>query len=134
MHDRVVDRADLPEHECGGVYRTARGKKRKRGQSNAEKPKVTYAERQQKRIKKKFGHLGEGHGLGEDELVRGGLEKSKGSAAKPRVAQSKRGRELRANAALARFEAAKQQQQQGHSQAAGATQNIDGEWTTEHVL
>lgn len=110
VHDRMPDSADMPEHLCGGTYRRARGKKRKRGQDGAEKPKLSYAERQQKRIAKKFGVHGEGKGLGEDELVRGALEQGKRHYAKPKVAKSKRGRELRANAALARFEAAKAQQ------------------------
>lgn len=107
IHDHTPDTADIPEHLCGGTYRRARGKKRKRGQSGTDQPKVTYAERQQKRIAKKFGMHGEGQGLGEDELVRGALEQGMRSSGKPRIAQSKRGRELRANAALARFDAAK---------------------------
>ena len=111
VHDRMPDNADIPEHLCGGTYRRGRGRKRKRGQDGAETPKVTYAERQQKRIAKKFGKHGDGHGLGEDELVRGALEQGKRHYGKPKVANSKRGRELRANAALARFEAAKTQQQ-----------------------
>lgn len=110
VHDRMPDSADIPEHLCGGTYRR-RGKKRKRGQDDAGKPKVSYAERQQKRIAKTFGIHGEGHGLGEDELVRGALEQGNRRPGKPRVANSKRGRELRANAALARFEAAKKQEQ-----------------------
>ena len=57
------------------------------------------------------GKHGDGHDLGEDELVRGALEQGKRHYGKPRVANSKRGRELRANAALARFDAAKSQQQ-----------------------
>ncbi|KAK3720675.1 hypothetical protein LTR37_003725 [Vermiconidia calcicola] len=111
VHDRMPDNADVPEHLCGGTYRSGRGRKRKRGKDGAEKaPKMSYAERQQKRIAKKFGSHGEGYGLGEDELVRGALEqKGKRGVGKPKVAKSKRGRELRANAALARFEAAKSQ-------------------------
>jgi hypothetical protein len=107
----MPDNADIPEHLCGGTYRRGRGRKRKRGQDGAEKPKVTYAERQQKRIAKKFGKHGDGYGLGEDELVRGALEQGNRHYGKPKVANSKRGRELRANAALARFEASKTQQQ-----------------------
>ncbi|KAF2481924.1 WLM domain-containing protein [Neohortaea acidophila] len=110
VHDRMPDDADIPEHLCGGTYRRGRGRKRKRGQSDADPARPTYAERQQKRIKKKFGKHGEGHDLGEDELVRGALEKGKSRPGKPRVANSKRGRELRASAALARFDAAKNQQ------------------------
>lgn len=111
VHDHMPDNADIPEHLCGGTYRRGRGKKRKRGQADPERPKTTYAERQQKRIAKKFGIHGEGQGLGEDELVRGALEQGNRRPGKPRVANSKRGRELRANAALARFDAAKKQQQ-----------------------
>jgi hypothetical protein len=110
VHDRMPDSADIPEHLCGGMYRR-KSRKRKRGQDEADKPKMTYAERQQKRIAKKFGKHGDGHDLGEDELVRGALEQGKRRYGKPRVANSKRGRELRANAALARLEAAKHQQQ-----------------------
>lgn len=109
--DRMPDDVQIPEHLCGGTYRRGRGRKRKRGQEAADKPKLTYAERQQKRIAKKFGIHGDGQNLGEDDLVRGALEQGgKRHYGKPRVAQSKRGRELRANAALARFEAAKQEQ------------------------
>ena len=110
VHDHMPDNADIPEHLCGGTYRR-RGKKRKRGQDGAEQSKMTYAEKQQRRIKRKFGKHGDGHDLGEDELVRGALERGKRQYGKPRVANSKRGRELRANAALARFEVAKQQSQ-----------------------
>jgi DNA-dependent metalloprotease WSS1 len=109
--DRMPDDVDIPPHLCGGSYRRGRGRKRKRGQ-DSDKPKVTYAERQQKRIAKKFGIHGEGQSLGEDDLVRGALEQGgKRHYGKPRVANSKRGRELRASAALARFEAAKNQQE-----------------------
>ena len=110
VYDRMPDSADIPAHLCGGTYRRARGRKRKRGQNAGEKPKLSYAERQQKRIAKKFGVHGEGQGLGEDELVRGALEQGKRRYGKPKVAKSKRGRDLRANAALVRFDAAKQQQ------------------------
>lgn len=108
VHDRMPENAQIPEHLCGGTYRR-RGRKRKRGQRDAEKPRLTYAERQQKRIARKFGKHGAGEALGEDELVRGALERQSGKrqTGKPRVAGSKRGRELRAHAALARFEAAK---------------------------
>lgn len=105
---------DVPEHLCGGTFRR-KGKKRKRGDQSGEadgKPKLTYAERQQKRIARKFGAHGEGAALGDDELLRGAYEQASGKrhAGKPRVANSKRGRELRAQAALARFGAAKSEQ------------------------
>ncbi|KAH9832410.1 DNA-dependent metalloprotease WSS1 [Teratosphaeria destructans] len=100
-HDHMPENAQIPQHLCGGTYRR-RGRKRKPGQQGEENIKLTYAERQQKQV----GKHGEGETLGEDELVRGALD-SKSGRGKPRVANSKRGRELRANAALARFDAMK---------------------------
>ncbi|KAK5114288.1 hypothetical protein LTR62_002539 [Meristemomyces frigidus] len=112
VHDSMPQNAEIPEHLCGGTYRRARGKKRKRvgqGGEDGGKEKLTYAERQQKRIQRKFGKHGDGNAIGDDELVRGALDGMSGKrhAGKPKVAKSKRGRDLRANAALARFEAAK---------------------------
>ncbi|KAL6690193.1 WLM domain-containing protein [Trichoderma pleuroticola] len=89
----------LPEHLCGGTYRS-RGRKRK------AKPVLTYQERKEKRILKKFGRNGVALGADEEEKVK--LEKGKRVLAKPRVASSLRGRELRAAAALARFEQSKE--------------------------
>jgi hypothetical protein len=112
VQEREVAEGDVPEHLCGGTYRR-KGRKRKRGgqtgNQGEDKPRLTYAERQQKRIAKKFGVHGEGAALGDDEMIRGALESASGKrhAGKPRVANSKRGRELRAQAALARFGAAK---------------------------
>lgn len=112
VQERELAKGDVPEHLCGGTYRR-KGRKRKRvgqaGDQGADKPKLTYAERQQKRIAKKFGVHGEGAALGDDEMIRGALESASGKrhVGKPRVANSKRGRELRAQAALARFGAAK---------------------------
>jgi len=114
VRERELEQGDVPEHLCGGTFRR-KGRKRKRGgqtqggDGGDEKPKLTYAERQQKRIAKKFGVHGEGAALGDDELLRGAYESASGKrhAGKPRVANSKRGRELRAQAALARFGAAK---------------------------
>ncbi|QDS77892.1 hypothetical protein FKW77_000537 [Venturia effusa] len=104
----VMD-GDLPEHVCSGTYRRqGRGRKRKRGGEKSEKPKVTYAERQQKRILKKFGAGGKK--LGDDEDTRVKLEEGKKQKAKPRVAGSARGRDLRAAAALARFETVKKEE------------------------
>jgi hypothetical protein len=85
----------LPEHLCGGTYRS-RGRKRK------AKPMLTYQERKERRILKKFGKNGVALGADEEEKVK--LEKGKRVQAKPRVAGSLRGRELRAAAALARLE------------------------------
>lgn len=112
VQERELAEGDVPEHLCGGTYRR-KGRKRKRGGQaggqGEDKPKLTYAERQQKRIAKKFGVHGDGAALGDDEMIRGALESASGKrhAGKPRVANSKRGRELRAQAALARFGAAK---------------------------
>lgn len=88
----------LPEHLCGGTYRS-RGRKRK------AKPKLSYQEQKERRILKKFGRNGMALGADEDTKVK--LEKGKKVQGKPRVAGSARGRELRAAAALARFGQAK---------------------------
>lgn len=78
-------------HICGGTYRSRR--KRPAG-GKREKEKISYAERKKRRIERKFGVAGEGKKIGADPAEKG----------KPRVAKSKRGRELRAAAALKRFE------------------------------
>ncbi|KAI9903031.1 hypothetical protein N3K66_002383 [Trichothecium roseum] len=84
----------LPEHLCGGTYRS-RGRKQKR-------PVLSYQERKRRRIEKKFGK--HGTALGADDAVKTELERGKKVKGKPRVAGSARGRELRAAAALARFD------------------------------
>lgn len=86
---------------CGGTYRSG-GRKRKRGK---DKPQLSYAERKQRHILKKFGSGG--LALGDDEGARVQLESGKKVKGKPRVAGSARGRELRAAAALARFDQTK---------------------------
>ncbi|USP73082.1 hypothetical protein yc1106_00356 [Curvularia clavata] len=96
------DHIDVPEHLCGGTY-ARRGGKRKRG--GKEKQTLTYAERKQRRILKKFGAGGQALGADNDTKVK--LEKGVEKKGKPRVAGSARGRDLRAAAALARFETAK---------------------------
>lgn len=98
VENRPLVEGDVPEHLCGGTFRSNR--KRKRGAT--EKEKISYQERQQRRIAKKFGT--NGVALGADNEVKAKLEKGKNPVGKPRVAASKRGRELRAAAALARFE------------------------------
>jgi hypothetical protein len=100
-----ADAADIPEHLCGGTY-GRRSKKRKRGGN--DKPTLSYAERKQRRILKKFGANGQALGADDDTKVKleGGVPKK----GKPRVAGSARGRELRAAAALARFEPAKKEE------------------------
>ncbi|EPE04758.1 wlm domain-containing protein [Ophiostoma piceae UAMH 11346] len=131
------DEALLVEHLCGGTYRS-RGRKRK----GKGKEQLTYREREDRRVKRKFGV--NGVALGDDLEERAKLEAPKAPsslslsqttlapiksetkppesrakvskteqkrlATKPRVAVSKRGRELRAAAALARFGQAKQEE------------------------
>ncbi|KAK4105290.1 WLM-domain-containing protein [Parathielavia hyrcaniae] len=93
--DTVAPGEPLPEHLCGGTYRS-RGRKRK------PKRTLTYKEQKERRILKKFG--ANGIALGEDAEIKQKLEKGKTVKSKPRVAGSARGRELRAAAALARFD------------------------------
>jgi DNA-dependent metalloprotease WSS1 len=87
---------------CGGTYRSRRRKRR-------AKEELSWKEKRDRRIEKKFGK--NGVSLGEDEDKRFLLEMGKkgGTGAKPRVAGSARGRELRAAAALARFETNKKE-------------------------
>lgn len=100
-----ADVPDVPEHLCGGTYGRRAGK-RKRGAK--DKPTLSYAERKQRRILKKFGTGGLALGADDDTKVKleGGLPKK----GKPRVAGSARGRDLRAAAALARFDTAKKEE------------------------
>ena len=93
----------LPEHLCGGTFRSRSSKKRK------FRPKITWKEQKERRIRKKFGT--NGVALGADDMVKAKLEKGKKMTGKPRVAGSARGRELRAAAALARFESPKEEPQ-----------------------
>ncbi|KAF2459544.1 WLM domain-containing protein [Lineolata rhizophorae] len=98
----------MPKDLCGGTYRSSggrRGKKRKRQDQGGNKAKLTYAERQQRRIRRKFGEGG--MLLGAEEDMKAKLEGGKRVKGKPKVASSSRGRELRAAAALARFEQTK---------------------------
>ncbi|KAL8994398.1 MAG: hypothetical protein Q9188_007074 [Gyalolechia gomerana] len=97
----------MPERLCGGTFRTRRGSKRKRGGLKTEEG-LTYAERRQRRIERKFGK--DGKLLGGEEEARLKLENGKKPKGKPRVAGSARGRELRAAAALARFGAQKEEE------------------------
>lgn len=90
----------MPRSLCGGTFRS-RGRKRKRKADGPNANSLTYAERQQKRIAKKFGT--EGVALGGDEETRVKLEHGVKVKAKPTVAGSVRGRELRAAAAFARL-------------------------------
>ena len=90
----------MPRSLCGGTFRS-RGLKRKRNADGPSANSLTYAERQQKRIAKKFGT--NGVALGGDEETRVKLEHGAKVKAKPKVAGSVRGRELRAAAAFARL-------------------------------
>ncbi len=100
-----VDVADVPEHLCGGTYGRRGGKRRRGGK---EKETLSYAERKQRRILKKFGAGGQA--VGADDDTKGKLESGLARKGKPRVAGSARGRHLRAAAALARFETAKKEE------------------------
>ncbi len=99
----MPDAEMMPKQLCGGTYRSSqRGVNRKRKRkAQPAKPTLTYAERQQRRIAKKFGT--DGATLGDDTDTKVKLEDGKKVKGKPRVAQSARGRELRAAAALQRF-------------------------------
>ncbi|KAF2144594.1 uncharacterized protein K452DRAFT_325132 [Aplosporella prunicola CBS 121167] len=98
--DQAVDIGDV-EHLCGGTYRK-RGHKRKRTKGAEDKKQESWAEKNQRRILRKFG--AGGTALGADEDAKTQLEGGKKAKGKPRVANSARGRELRAAAALARFD------------------------------
>lgn len=90
---------------CGGTFRSRNRKRR----SRQDKPELTWKEKRDRRIERKFGR--NGITLGEDEDMRIQLEIGRKGpiGGKPRVAQSQRGRELRAAAALARFETNKKE-------------------------
>ncbi|KAI0175894.1 WLM-domain-containing protein [Hypoxylon sp. FL1284] len=95
IKNQIQSDQDLPEHLCGGTFLSKRRMRKNKRQ-------LSYQEKKQRRILKKFGP--HGVALGEDETVKVELEKGKRPQGKPRVARSKRGRELRAAAALARFD------------------------------
>lgn len=97
---QVGDSMDIPENLCGGTY-SRKGKKRRRG-GDKGKETLSYAERKQRRILKRFGAGGQS--LGDDQETKVKLEGGVAKKGKPRVAGSARGRELRAAAALARFD------------------------------
>lgn len=113
----MVDPGELlPEHLCGGTYRS-RDRKRK------AKKTLTYKEQKERRILKKFG--ANGVALGDDAETKQKLEKGKKVAAKPRVAGSARGRELRAAAALARFDQHKKEPKEEEEGAGSETESGD---------
>ncbi|RDA85765.1 hypothetical protein CP532_6292 [Ophiocordyceps camponoti-leonardi (nom. inval.)] len=99
--DMVRPNEVLPEHLCGGTFRT------RRGTNTKKRPAPSYREREERRIRRKFGE--NGTVLGADEEVKTKLERGKRVQAKPRVANSERGRQLRAAAALARFDKGKEE-------------------------
>ncbi|TGO78708.1 hypothetical protein BELL_0057g00220 [Botrytis elliptica] len=102
MGDQLGEGEVLPEHLCGGTFKSRGGGKKRKA-----KAKITYKEQKERRIRKKFGV--NGVALGEDVATKVALEKGKKNLSKPKVAGSKRGRELRAAAALARFEVKKEE-------------------------
>ncbi|KAF2122473.1 WLM domain-containing protein [Lophiotrema nucula] len=104
LHAGSVEAGDVPEHLCGGTY--SRRRKRRRG--GKQKEDLTYAERKQRQILKKFG--AGGHALGADDNTKVKLEGGVAKKGTPRVAGSARGRDLRAAAALARFEPVKKEE------------------------
>lgn len=103
----------MPRSLCGGTFRSRRRKRKRKDGGPGQTS--TYAERQQKRIAKKFGV--NGLALGADEDTRVKLEDGQKVKAKPRVAGSNRGRELRAAAALARFGQQKKEEEISKSEA-----------------
>jgi hypothetical protein len=129
MHDVMPDTRELPEHTCGGTYRR-RGRKRKRGAAAGQegRPQVSYAERKQRRIFKKFGDPTKANTLGTDEDVRIKLEDGKKPKGKPRVAGSNRGRELRAAAALARFEQQPKKEEIKQEEDSGSDTEDEFDW------
>ncbi|KAH0553081.1 hypothetical protein GP486_006729 [Trichoglossum hirsutum] len=124
----------LPRSLCGGTYRSSHKRKRKRNQENSS---LSYAERQQRRIARKFGT--QGVALGEDQDSRAVLEDGKKTKGKPKVAGSARGRELRAAAALRRFESQKINDQlksgdEGISSDSGSDGGYDGPEIKEEAV
>lgn len=118
LSERYVNTAptapeSMPRSLCGGTFRSRRRKRKRKDDGAGQTP--TYAERQQKRIAKKFGI--NGMALGADEDTRVKLEDGQKVKAKPRVAGSNRGRELRAAAALARFGQQKKEEDISKSEA-----------------
>lgn len=135
VHNRPPDMTQVPEHLCGGTFQK-RGRKRKAGNQDGQPAKLTYAERQQRRVQKKFGKHGEGASVGEDDLLRGALETMNGGKrrqGKPKVAKSKRGRDLCANAALARFAQAKKQPEEEEQTPDVDDSETESEWEDDFV-
>lgn len=115
------------ESLCGGTFRS-KGRKRRRGNPGG-KGALTWKEQRNRRFEKKFGK--NGVALGEDEDARIKLEISRRGplGGKPRVAGSKRGRELRAAAALARLDVEIEPDKvKGEEQAEHSLETDDGEY------
>lgn len=105
LHMGSVAVGDVPEHLCGGTYSRKRRKRRRGGKGKEE---LTYKEKKERRILKKFG--ANGQALGADDGTKVKLEGGVAKKGKPRVAGSARGRDLRAAAALARFDTVKKEE------------------------
>ena len=97
------DMKDVPV--CGGTFRSRRRKRKRAGDGN----EMTWKEKRDRRIEKKFGKNGQNLGGDEEQRIMLEIDRKGAIGGKPRVAQSKRGRELRAAAALARFGPNKQE-------------------------
>lgn len=124
--DAAAGGEELPEHLCGGAYRSRRrsGAKRRRGKGTAQD--LSHQERRKlRRIERRFGK--NGVALGADDEVKARLEKGRRTQATPRVAGSSRGRDLRAAAALARLEQQKQEVQREDESAGGESGASDEE-------
>ncbi|CUS12846.1 unnamed protein product [Tuber aestivum] len=125
-HDQPLAENDMPKSLCGGTYRSH--EKRKSAQDaneRAKRPKLTYSERQRRHKERKFGPS-EGEKIGADDDTRSILEKGKKSRAAPRIAQSVRGRELRAAAALKRLEGQKPEETNGEVKDVGDSCDSEG--------
>ncbi|KAK9477282.1 WLM domain-containing protein [Lipomyces japonicus] len=104
---------DMPDELCGGSYVRRR------------------RTRTIRRRKKKRKFEGEGIKAGEDLQLRKGLEGGKVNPSRPRVANSERSRDLRVNAALARF----QRQQQSQTTAEeDETEEVEEEYFDDERL
>lgn len=104
MGNNIVPSEELQDIEvCGGTFRSRRTKRKAAG------TELGWKEKRDRRIEKKFGKNGQSLGEDEDQRLRLEIGRKGQIGAKPRVAGSKRGRELRAAAALARFEPRKKE-------------------------
>jgi hypothetical protein len=98
MGNNIVPSEELQNIEvCGGTFRSRRTRRKNAGAD------LTWKEKRDLRIEKKFGKNGQAVGADEYQRLRLEIGKKGPMGVKPRVAGSKKGRELRAAAALARF-------------------------------